>query len=68
MSLKQIFIKKNCVSLSVATLANFFFITDLVTAMLSGGPEAEEAKVQLADKMQSVKTIANEYKKTSDKN
>lgn len=36
--------------------------------MLSGGPEAEEAKVQLADKMQSVKTIANDYKKNSDKN
>ncbi|KAF2900325.1 hypothetical protein ILUMI_05860 [Ignelater luminosus] len=38
---------------------------DMVTLMLSGGSEAENAKEQLKEKISVIKKIANEYKKTS---
>lgn len=37
----------------------------MVTLMLSGGTEAENAKEQLKEKISVIKKIANEYKKTS---
>ncbi|XP_030762266.1 E3 UFM1-protein ligase 1 homolog [Sitophilus oryzae] len=38
---------------------------DFVTLMLSNGSEAESAKVKLKEKVQTVKNIANEFKKVS---
>lgn len=43
------------------------FFSDLVTIMLGGGAEADNAKDQLREKMEIVKNIANEYKKGTDK-
>ncbi|KAF5282980.1 hypothetical protein FQA39_LY04851 [Lamprigera yunnana] len=41
---------------------------DLVLLMLNAGPEAENAKEQLKEKLSAIKTIAIDYKKMSDKN
>lgn len=41
--------------------------SDLVTIMLGGGAEAENAKDQLAEKILVIKNIASEYKKGADK-
>lgn len=45
----------------------FLAFADLVTLMLAGGTEAENAKEELKEKMSAIKTIANDYKKSSEK-
>lgn len=42
-------------------------VLDLVTLMLGGGDEAESAKEQLKERLPVVKSIANEYKKVTER-
>lgn len=45
----------------------FFLFLDLVTLMLAGGDEAENAKEQLKEKMSVIKNIANDFKKVAER-
>ncbi|EEZ97941.1 E3 UFM1-protein ligase 1 homolog [Tribolium castaneum] len=54
------FLKQYLTDGQVAELTSYH---DFVTLMLSGGSEAESAKEKLKEKIQTVKNIANEFKK-----
>lgn len=44
------------------------FVSDLVTLMLGGGDDAESAREQLKEKIGVIKNIANDFKKSGEKN
>lgn len=44
-----------------------FCFSDLVTLMLGGGDEAENAKEQLKDKIGVIRDIANAFKKAGER-